>query len=267
MSFDLKSIRPTKRNAPWRFLLHADHKIGKSTFGAAAEKPIFIPTEDGLDAIETDAFDLCQSWEDVLACIGTLYSEDHGYLTVVLDSGDWAEKLACKAICDREQVDSIEGIGYGKGYVYTADLFLDMLAGLNALRLIKNMNIIIIAHSEVKRFDDPLADSYDRYQIKMHKMIGKMCKEWADIIGFAQIDSVTTEESVGFDSKKVRAIDTGRRVLRLHPSAAYDAGSRYSLPATLPLEYAAFASAMDAARNPTNPTNTTNTTNTEQKNG
>lgn len=247
--FDLKSIRPTKRTTPPRVLLHGAHKVGKSTWAAGAPGAIFVPTEDGQDALDAQAFPLCRSWGDILAAVSALVAEDHTFATVVLDSVDWAEQLAHREVCRAQNVKSIESVGYGKGYVYAADLFRDLLDGLNALRNEKAMQVILIAHSEIRRFDDPLADSYDRYQVKSHKLISKLCQEWCDVVAFAQLDSVTkTEKGTGFREDKNRVIDTGRRVLRLQGSAAYDAGNRYGLPATLDLSYAAFAAEMDKCR-------------------
>ena len=243
----LNQIKPTRQARPPRVVIHGAHKVGKSTFAAAAPRPIFVATEDGQDNIDAEAFPLCQSWQSVLDCITALYQEDHDYQTVVLDSGDWAERLAWGAVAKDHNVDSIEGIGYGKGYVFAADLFRELLDGLNALRNHKAMQVIVICHSEIKRFDDPLAQSYDRHQIKLHKLCGKMLQEYADVIGFCQIDSVTQTEDHGFKKERARVIDTGRRILRLAPSAAYDAGNRYGLPASIPLDYQAFADAMSAA--------------------
>lgn len=252
MSFDLSSIKKTKTDVPARILLYGPHKIGKSTFAASAESPIFIPTEDGLDAIDAEAFPLCREWSDVIAAVTALYTEDHKFKTVVLDSADWAETLSQRDVVDNyaeKKISGIEGIGYGKGYVYAAETFRNLLDGLNSLRTQRGMEIIILCHAEIKKFDDPLAESYDRYQIKLHKLVGKMVQEWADVIGFAQNEATTkTKEGEGFDKDRTRAIDLNRRVIKLNPNAAFDAGNRYGLPDTLPLCYADFKKALNEAR-------------------
>lgn len=248
MSFDLKSIRSTKKNVPTRILTHGPHKVGKSTFAAQSEKPIFVPTEDGQDNIDAQAFPLCKKWDDVMSCVTTLYRDEHDFKTVVLDSADWAESLAWAKVAQDHDVKGIESIGYGKGYVFAADLFRELLDGLNALRLERGMQVIVLCHSEIKRFDDPQADSYDRYQIKLHKLVNKMVQEWADIIAFAQQDMATKTEETGFGNKRVRAIDIDRRVLRLKGSAAYDAGTRYEMPATVPLIWSEFEKELTKAK-------------------
>jgi hypothetical protein len=250
MSFDLSSIKPTRRNTPTRILIYGEHKIGKSTFAAQAESPAFIATEDGQDAIDGMGFPLCKKWEDVLECITTLYTEDHKYKTAVLDSADWAEQLAQAKVVADAGAESIvsKGLGYGEGYRRAADLFREMLDGLNALRMKKGMQVIIICHAEIKKFDDPLSESYDRYQIKLQNHIGKMVQEWCDVIGFAQQDSTTKKEDLGFNKERTRIINIDRRLLHLAGSAAFDAGNRYDLPASVELIWSEFETALNNAK-------------------
>lgn len=230
MSFSLESIKKTKTDNPPRVLIYGPHKIGKSTFASQSESPIFIQTEDGLDAIETDAFPLCQKHSDILDALTSLYQDKHDFKTLVLDSADWAERLVHDKVCEDHNVKGIEHIGYGKGYSFAADLFGEILDGMNALRMNRGMQIIVLCHSEIKTFNDPQSDSYDRYQLKLHKAVGKMLQEWSDIIGFAQEDRVTkVEKEKGFRDGRVRAISTGKRVLHLVGSACYDAGNRYGM--------------------------------------
>lgn len=252
MTFSLKQIKKTKDpDAPVRTLVYGAHKIGKSSFAAGAKDAIFIQTEDGLDDIEAQAFPLCKSFDDLMSCIATLYNEDHKFATVVLDSADWAERLIHAKVCENHNVKGIEAIGYGKGYVYAADLFKEVLDGLNALRNEKGMSVVVLCHSEIRRFDDPQADSYDRYQIKLGKAIGKLVQEWADVIGFAQVDTITkVEKGTGFKEDRTRAITTGKRVLRLTGAPAFDAGNRYSLPDSIELIWSEYEGALKAARNP-----------------
>lgn len=249
--FSIQQIKSTRRHLPPRIVLYGPHKIGKSTFASCAPKPAFIVTEDGQDAIDGMGFPLCQSWDDVLGQIEALYSDPHDYKTVAVDSGDWAERLLHKHICAKQNVSSIEKVekGYGKGYVIAAEHFVDMLDGLNALRTERGMAVIVICHTEIKRYDDPLADSYDRHQIKLHKQTAKLLQEWADVIGFANIETVTRDEDLGFNKERTRALATGRRVIRFTPSPAFDAGNRYGLPDTTDLTWSAFEQALNNARN------------------
>jgi hypothetical protein len=253
MAFSLNQIRKTRSDMPPRTLVYGAHKIGKTSFAAAAPACVFIQTEDGAEAIDGEAFPLCRTWQDVLDAVGSLYSEPHEYKTVALDSMDWAERLLHKHLCEQHGVKSIELVekGYGKGYVLAAEVFGELLDGLNALRTQKGMHVVLLCHAEIRRFDDPTADSYDRYQLKLHKQVGKLAQEWADVIGFAALDTVTkVEKEQGFKPARNRALTTGRRVLHLQGSPAFEAGNRYGLPPSIPLDWQSYETALAQARAP-----------------
>ncbi|MBA4133063.1 MAG: hypothetical protein C0519_16790, partial [Hyphomicrobium sp.] len=77
----MNQISKGRKVRPRRAMLYGTHGIGKSTFGAMAEKPIFIPTEDGLADIDCESFPLARSLGEVMAALESLYSGDHDYRT------------------------------------------------------------------------------------------------------------------------------------------------------------------------------------------
>ena len=89
----LKQVHSGKQPAPRRIVLYGTHGIGKSTWGSMAPKPIFIQTEDGLGEIACDKFPLARRFDDVMQALSELYTEEHSYRTVVVDSLDWLERL------------------------------------------------------------------------------------------------------------------------------------------------------------------------------
>lgn len=253
MAFSLAQVKKTRTDAPYRAVIHGAQKVGKTTFASCSPAPIFIPTEDGQENVDADTFPLCRTWGDVMSAVGSLYKEPHDFKTAVVDSADWAEKLLHEQLvakADNAKIKSIEDFGYGKGYVAAAETFVELLDGLNALRNERGMNVIIISHSEIKRFDDPLSNSYDRYVLKLHRQVGKLLQEWSDVIGFAQIEAFTRiEEKNDFGkTKRTMAGTTGRHLLHLAGSPAFDAGNRYGLPPVIDLSYSAFADAMATVR-------------------
>ncbi len=249
MAFDLSSLQSSKSGKPPRIVLYGDHGIGKSTFGASAPSPVFMPSEDGLDYIDVKAFPVAKSYEDLCGHIEALLVQDHDFQTVVLDTADWAEKLVHDYTARSHGEDSIESFGFGKGYVHAANVFRELLDGFNALRLKKNMTVIITAHCEVKRFDDPTAESYDRFQLKLHKSAAALLAEWCDVLAFAQVEAFVQKEEQGFGKKKGRAVATGQRVMHCNRKPAFDAKNRAGLPDTLPLSWSAFEAAIAATSN------------------
>lgn len=250
-TFSLSMVKKTKDpNAPTRMTIHGPAKLGKSTFGSMAPDPIFVITEDGQKAIDVEAFPLCRTWQEMMSALSALALEEHTKKTVVIDSMDWAEQLLHRYVAELHQKKSVEDFGYGKGYTFAADHFRELLDALDWLLANKGMNVIAICHSEIKKFDDPLRDSYDRYQMKLHKLVGKMLSEWSDIIGFAQLETFTKVEKQNDFAKTERHIaqTSERRVLHLAPSPSFDAGSRFPMPAKIELDYRVFAAELAKAR-------------------
>lgn len=247
MSISLSSISRTTRNSlPPRVVVHGDGGVGKTTFAAGAYNPIFLPFEDGLDGIEVDAFPRLSSYQDAIDAIASLAQGEHNYGTVIVDSLDWFEPLVWAEIAKAHGKNSIEDIPYGKGYAEALPLWRKFLDGLNYLRETRAMAVILIAHSQIKRFESPESEAYDQFTIKLHKGANAMVREWADIIGFAHHEATIKKESNGFQSR-ARAVATGRRLLRVVETPACVAKNRYALPDVLPLSWVDLTQAMAPA--------------------
>ncbi|MEO7917716.1 MAG: ATP-binding protein [Dokdonella sp.] len=243
MAIDLKSIaRTTRASAPPRIVVHGVQGVGKTTFAASSFKPIFLPFEDGLTGLAADAFPLLTTFESAIEALDALANDQHDFGTAVLDSLDWLEPLIWNRVARDAGKDSIEDISYGKGYLEATNYWRTILDKLNALRA-KGMATILIAHTEVKRFDAPDMDAFDRYVLKLHKGASSLVVEWADIVGLAQTETAIKKEAQGFKDR-VRGIATGRRVLRVNESPAYVAKNRFGLPDPLPLDWAALVQAI-----------------------
>jgi len=245
MAISLKSISRNVAVTTPRIVLYGPHGIGKSTFGAMAPQSIFLPLEDGMGRLVVDHFPLMTSWSDVMDAIGTLYQEEHDYKTIVVDTIDWLEPLVWTEACRRHEKANIEDFGYGKGYLMAAEVWREFLTGLNALRTEKSMIVVLLAHSEIRRFEDPAADPYDRYQIKLHQRATALIEEWADCVLFANFKTYVTQTKVGFNQTVRRGIGTGERTIYTEERPAFRAKNRYSLPPELPLSWEAFAKAIN----------------------
>lgn len=244
MAISLASLNRRHEAKPPRIIVHGVAGVGKTTFGASAPKPVIIQTEDGLGSIDVPHFPLAKSFSDVLEAFQALYTEEHDFQTVVVDSLDWLEPLVWAETCRRNSWASIEQAGYGKGYLAAADTWREYIDAVNALRNDKGMAIIQIAHTDIKRFDSPETEPYDRYVIKLHKRAAELLQEHADMILFANWKVSTTKADVGFNQKVTRAVGRGERTLYTEERPAFVAKNRHNLPPELQLSWDAVVSAM-----------------------
>tara|TARA_R110002012_G_scaffold155160_6_gene316038 strand:- start:3494 stop:4276 length:783 start_codon:yes stop_codon:yes gene_type:complete len=259
MSFDLNSIRKGVEHKAPRIVLLGVQKIGKSTFAAGSDNPIFLPIkgEEGVDDLDVAKFPRAETFDDVLAAVTTLIREEHDYKTFVIDSVSALEPVIWAKLCDEDNVDSIESYqkGFGKGYTAAANKMRDLMEGLDRLRS-KGISVILIGHVKVKRFDDPLGPSFDQYQFDLHERIQLALERWADSILFANSETIVKTEELGFNKEKKTGKDlTGARYLFTLKRPGHPGGGRgvYGrLPYKLPLEWEAFANAAsDAAQTTT----------------
>ena len=241
MSFNLSSIQKSSGIKAPRVLIYGSHGLGKTTFGASAPNPIFILTEDGLGSIKSEHFPLATSFSDVLDAISALYSEDHNFKTVVLDSLDWLDNLIWTDINTKHDE---KALAYGKGAMIAADYWRNVLEGLSSLRDHKDMAVILIAHSEIKRFDSPEVEPFDRYQPKLQARSSALVQEWCDAVLFANFKTIVKKDDVGFNKTVSRGITTGERLIYTTEKPAYLAKNRFDLPDSLPLTWNAFAEAI-----------------------
>lgn len=241
----LANVVRKSKPQPMRILLHAVEKCGKTTFAADAPAPIFICPEEGLPPAlaATPHFDAPEGgwrWSDVIDAVRSLATEPHEFQTLVLDTLDWIEPVIWADLCARNKWESIETPGYGKGYNAALDEWRRLIAELEQLRRARGMHVIVLAHSWIRPFKDPESEGWDRYEMKLNKAAAGLWKEWVDCVMFAKHDQVATKDQ---RTKRVRGISTGTRILHTVHNAAFDAGNRYSLPDTLPLDWQAFSDA------------------------
>lgn len=239
MTSPLSRIKRGVEINPLRISLYGVDGIGKTTFASEAPNNVFICAESGLGTLDVQRFPDIHTYGDIMSCIGDLYEHEHQFKTLTIDSADWMEEVINRSICTEANVPSIESIPYGKGHVMAGERFMDILRGCDALWRHKGMNIIIISHSQLKPFNDPENETYDRYQLKLGKANEPKLREWCDINLFANYDTSIKKVGDGMQTQK-RAVSFGKRYLYTTRTAAYDAKNRYSLPARIPLEWAAF---------------------------
>ncbi len=221
-----------KIKQPEFITIHGVDGVGKSSFGASAPKPFFLGPERGTANLNVARLAINNMAEFDQAVI-ELTNEKHDYQSLVIDSLDHLEALLWNDICERANVTMIEKYegGYGKGYVEAVRRWREIGSRLSFLRDRKKMNIVLIAHSFIKTFNDPHTNSsYDRYILQLHEKSAAYLREVSDTVLFYNFETITKSEQ---GQKIAKAFGSGDRILFTERRPAFDAKNRDGLPAEI----------------------------------
>lgn len=249
----MKVVRNRRR--PPRVALYGPEKIGKSTFGADAEDPIFICTEDGVNNLNVAQYDfghervVAESWDEILQALQDVLDDESGFKTLVIDTFNYAVAHACEDVCKKMfGGDWQKFLGWNQGYKATAAHLTQALRLMDKCRD-KGMMVILLVHEGLNTIKDPARGEYSAFAGDMNKHLWARVAQWVDITGHAQKEFVVVDNKDASGKPKTgRAYTTGdgKRFIRFSGSAAESAGCRggYILPDTIELSYAAFADAL-----------------------
>ena len=229
-----------KVQRPLALIIYGTDSVGKTTFASKAPNPLFEDVEKGTHKLDVKRLEPA-SFEQYLEHLDALYKEKHNYQSVVTDSVDWLEKLLFQHVCDKYKGNgpikrSIEDFGYQKGYIYALEVWENEVIPRYEKIRDKGINVILIGHSLVKTWQDPINNvGYDRHIIKMHHTGAAVLREWADCVLFADFETNVYEEG-----GKQRAISEGERIIYSEKRASFDAKSRLPIPFEMKLDWDVF---------------------------
>ena len=231
-----------KQKAPRKCMLYGTHGIGKSTWAAQAPGAIFLNLEDGLNDIDCNRTEHITKFEGVIESLIWIGTQKHDFYTLVIDSMDWLESLIHHEVTTKAQKESIADIGYGAGYKQALRYWDRVMMNLEHIREHRKMMIILLAHANVKRFESPDQDSFDRYQPALHDSASSMWQEWCDEVLFASYRVFVRKEDQGFNKERTIGLGGTERYIRTQESAAVIAKNRLALPEELEFTWDAYVS-------------------------
>ena len=228
-----------------KVILYGPEGIGKSTLASKFPDAVFIDTEGSTKELEVARYPAPASWHDVIIDVKDCASEGQ-FKTLVIDTADWAEQLCVKATCEKQGVGGIEEFGYGKGYVYLAENFAELLKACDKC-IEAGINVVFTAHAQMRKFEQPdEMGAYDRWEMKLSKKVAPMLKEWADMVLFCNYKTdVITDQN----TKSKKAVG-GRRVMYASHHPCWDAKNRYNLPDQMEMDFSKIAALFSNTKQP-----------------
>ena len=234
----LSKVTKAVEMLPPRIVIHSEAGAGKTTLMADVPGMIVLPAEEGLGILDVPHFERPESFADVLNAISELHREKHEYRALGIDTVDKIEPLVWAAVCaggsnEKRTYTNIEDFGYAKGYIYADPYWIQLFQALDALRRDRKMTVVVLSHNERRTVEDPQIGPHDRIAPKLHKRANALMQEWADVVGFLELEKVATDKAgkAGRATRTARA--TGSRMLHLEDFGTFVAKNRYGLSPTI----------------------------------
>jgi hypothetical protein len=166
----------------------------------------------------------------------TSLAANFGPDTIVIDSLTGIENLCFHHTCSEEYNDDWSDRGFfafqqGPSTAATRYWEPEFLSALNDC-VFAGFNVLLIAHSEIKRYEDPEGPAYERFVPTLNKRLWLPIHRWTKLILF--YNYTVTIHKEGAISKPKPDLDTEERMMFTVHSAAYDAKNRFGLPSAIP---------------------------------
>lgn len=143
------------------------------------------------------------NWRELRAALQA--SGWSGVQNVILDTTTKAEEWATAFTCQNvpndkgKRVSGVEDYGFGKGFQYVYDTFLNVLGDLDK-HVREGRNVVLIAHECTANVPNPTGEDYLRYEPRLQSpnsgkaSIRHRVKEWADHVLFLGYDIAVSED-------------------------------------------------------------------------
>jgi hypothetical protein len=237
MTLDLSSLTTVSSTTMPIILTYGVAGMGKTSLALNAPDPVYfqIAPERPPAGVSAPGFADIEDFSSLMEGIAAIYSEAHPFKTMVLDSLDALEALVWRETCLRNNWRDLEQPGYGKGYLAADVVWRELITACDALRTERGMLIMWLALAEATNHEEPGAQPYKRYDLKLHKRATGLLTQAADALLFVNTKVVLKESEAGFGKKNVHAEGGGTRWLFADARPAFNAKNRMGMPDMLQL--------------------------------
>ena len=221
MGINLKDITPHQVSRDMRgysVFFYGEPKSGKTTIATKFPRHLLLAFEKGYNAIPGAMAQPINSWAEFKQVLKQLKDPEikQKFETIIVDTTDIAYDYCEKYICDNAKrsdggygVDSINEMGYGKGYKFLSQEFDACLRSIVQM----DYGLVLISHATDKTFTDEAGNEFNQIVPTLDKRARNIVSRLCDIIAYSRV----VEDKTGNEVTKLFMRGTHR----------YIAGSRF----------------------------------------
>lgn len=242
--FTIGGLKSTHGLPNERMLIHGPEKVGKTTFICSAPDVVALDIEGRMGHMDVPAWSI-DSWEDSVDALETLLHDDHSFQNVAIDSASYLERYLKDHICRKNRWTAEEASDFARWNRLAKESYWpQFFVMLERLDREKNMGVLMSAHTVEKELRAINGDPYHRFIPDLCGKSPEIFKHWCHFIGFASTNDMIIRQKVeGRTVVRTRTADES--ILYCRHTPRYDAGSSYSLPSYLPLDYEEYVKARE----------------------
>jgi hypothetical protein len=214
-----------------RITIYGPHGIGKSTLASQFPKPIFIDSEEGTSHLAVNRI-VTGDYATLCRALDELPFTDLPCRTVVIDTIDHVETLLRAEVCREHRIAGMEGLAYGKGWVFLTEKFAEFISRYLDPLIAAGIHVLVIGHSSIKRIQYPGLDGFDRWELRLYSGCANRLKEWSDAVLFLNFKTRVID-----NEGKPKGTGGKQRTIYTTHDATYDAKVRIELPEGVPCTF------------------------------
>lgn len=219
---------------PEKVVIYGVPGVGKSEFAAQFPAPLFIDIEGSTKHMDVARTEKPTSWAHFMEIINEMVKHPEciaAYQTIIIDSGDWAEQMCIKHICDEHKIKALGGNNdFGHSFNLLVNEWSQFLTTFDML----NKHRVVVVHSVKKQTTIPEEHGkFDSYQFDMESKTAPVLEAWADSVLFCRFRVLIIEET----KTKQKVGQSGGRQIELQNNPCWTAKNRWKLFDPIPFDW------------------------------